>query len=96
MSKNDSEPKRRNKAVVVIVKPYYSPDPNSNNYDQYCQQKLMLHKPFRDESELIQNYTSYAEFEAYTNYLSSVIFPLAYRMTFIYCDNSQMTVAKNK
>ena len=36
-------PKCRNKAVVVIIKPHYSPDPNSNNYDQYCQQKLMLH-----------------------------------------------------
>ena len=69
MSKNDSEPKRRNKAVVVIVKPHYSPDPNGNNYEQYCQQKLMLHKPFRDESELKDNYSSFTE--AYAHYLHS-------------------------
>ena len=52
-SKNDNEP---NKAVVVIVKPYYSRDLNSNSYEQYYQQKFMLHKPFRDESELIEDY----------------------------------------
>ena len=69
MSKNDSEPKRRSKAVVVIVKPYYSPDPNSTSYEQYCKQKLMLHKPFRDESELIDDCTSFID--AYANHLTS-------------------------
>ena len=37
-----SEPSRRRKNVVVIVRPYCSPDPNSPKYEQYCRQKLKL------------------------------------------------------
>ena len=41
-----SEPKRH-KMKVVSIRPYGSPDPTGPKYEQYCQQKLMLHKPFR-------------------------------------------------
>ena len=37
-----SEPSRRRKDVVVMVRPYYSPDPDSPKYEEYCQQKMML------------------------------------------------------
>ena len=46
-----SNPYKRNKAVVVIVRPHYPPDPNGPKYEQYCRQKLMLHKPFYCENE---------------------------------------------
>ena len=35
MSKNDSEPKCGNKAIVDIVKPYYSQGPTGDKYKQY-------------------------------------------------------------
>ena len=43
------DPSRRRKDVVVIVCPYLSPEPNGPNNEQYCRQKLMLYKPFRQE-----------------------------------------------
>ena len=46
-----SEPKHH-RTKVVVVRPYCSTDPNGPNYEQYCQQKLMLHKPFRHIGEL--------------------------------------------
>ena len=36
----------RKKEVVVIVRPYCSPDPEGPKYEQYCWQKLMIHQPF--------------------------------------------------
>ena len=69
MSQADSEPKHRNKTVIIIVKPYYSPDPNGSSYEQYCRQKLMLHKPFRELSELTAGHTSHTD--AYADYLQS-------------------------
>jgi ATP-dependent DNA helicase PIF1 len=69
MSQTDSEPKLRNKTVIVIVKPHYSPDPNGSNYEQYCRQKLMLHKPFRELSELTAGHASHTD--AYADYLQS-------------------------
>ena len=44
-------PKRRNKKVIVIARPYCSPDPEGPNYEQFCQQYLMQHKSFRQISE---------------------------------------------
>ncbi len=41
-----SNPKSQ-KMKIVIVRPHCSPDPDCPKYDQYCQQKLMLHVPFR-------------------------------------------------
>ena len=31
-----SNPSRRRKAVVVIVRPYFSPDPSGPKYEEYC------------------------------------------------------------
>ena len=62
-----SEPSRRSKDVVVIVRPYCSPDPNSPKYEQYCQQKLMLYKPFQHHHDLLAGYEHYST--AYANFL---------------------------
>ena len=50
---SNTEPSKRRKEVVVIVRPYCSPDPHGPKYEQYCQQKLMLHVPFRHQNELL-------------------------------------------
>ena len=63
-----SEPKRH-KTKVVIVRPYCSPDPSGPKYEQYCQYKLMLHKPFRHVDELKADLNTFAE--AYTLFLHS-------------------------
>ena len=39
--------------MVVIVRPYCSPDPEGPKYEQYCRQKLMIHQPFRQVDELL-------------------------------------------
>ncbi len=38
---------KHHKMKIVSVRPYCSFDPNGPKYEQYCQQKLMLHVPFR-------------------------------------------------
>ena len=63
------EPKPRNKKVVVILRPHISPDPDGQNYEQYCKQRLMLYKPFRNETELLSGHESFTE--AYADYLST-------------------------
>ena len=64
-----SDPSHRRKDVVVIVRPYLSPEPNGPNYEQYCRQRLMLYKPFRQEEELLQEADTYAA--AYATFLQS-------------------------
>ena len=64
-----SELSRRAKKVVVIVRPYCSPDPSGSKYEQYCQQKLMLHIPFRQVQELLGDCDTYAA--AYAIFLQS-------------------------
>ena len=44
---------RRQKEVVVIARPYCSPDPNGPMYEQYSKQKLMMHQPFRQLDDLL-------------------------------------------
>ncbi len=68
-----AQPLRRSKAVVVIVRPHYPPDPDGPHFEKYCRQKLMLHKPFRNEQQLLTGVTSYTA--AYTEYLQSVNVP---------------------
>ena len=68
-----SNPTPRRKSVVVIVRPYCSPDPNSPKYDQYCQQKLMLHVPFRHQEELLGDHDTYEA--AYAMFLQSESVP---------------------
>ena len=60
---------RRRKTVMVIVCPYFSPDPSSPKYEEYCRQKLMLHIPFHREEELLGDSDSYAA--AYAIFLQS-------------------------
>ena len=64
-----SHPQRRSKSVVVIVRPHCPPDPNGPKYEQYCCHKLMLHKAFRCESELLSGFDTFAE--AYAEYLQT-------------------------
>ena len=54
---------------VVIVRPYCSPDTNCHKYEQYCQQKVMLHKAFRHVDELKDGCATFAE--AYAVFLQS-------------------------
>ena len=47
-----SVPNRRSKSVIVVIRPYYSPDPAGPQYEQYCRQSLIKHKSFCQISEL--------------------------------------------
>ena len=64
-----NESSHRSREVVVIIKPNYSPQPDSPNYEDYCRQKLMLYKPFRNEANLLCEHRNFVE--AYTSYLQS-------------------------
>ena len=68
-----TEPTHRRKDIIVIVRPYCSPDPNGPNYEQYCRQKLMLHIKFRQLSDLLIGNTTYTE--AYQQVLLSANVP---------------------
>jgi hypothetical protein len=68
-----SEPSKRRKKVVVIIRPYCPPDPHGPKYEQYCQQKLMLHVPFRHQSELLGYNTNFTA--AYADFLQSDSIP---------------------
>ena len=65
----DEEPSARQKEVVVIARPYCSPDPNGPQYEQYCRQKMMLHRPFRHCQELQAGFNTFTE--AYADFLQS-------------------------
>ena len=64
-----SEPSKRRKKVVVIVRPYCPSNPQGPKYEQYCQQKLRLHVPFRHQTELLGNTTTFTA--AYAEFLQS-------------------------
>lgn len=66
-------PTCRRKEVIVVVRPYCSPDPNGPNYEQYCKQKLMLHIKFRQLSDLLMGNATYVE--AYQQFLLSANVP---------------------
>ena len=68
-----TEPTQRRKRVVVITRPYSSPDPNGPKYEQYCQQSLMQHKPFRHITDLLAGCETYAA--AYAIFLQSGCIP---------------------
>ena len=70
-----SEPSLRRKKVVVIVRPYCSPDPHGPKYEQYCQQKLMLHVSFRHRNELLGDSDTFAA--AYATFLQNGNVPLS-------------------
>ena len=69
MPKDLSTVPKRQKIKIVSVRPYCSPDPNGTKYEQYCQQKLMLHVPFRHVDQLKGSCETFTE--AYTIFLQS-------------------------
>ena len=48
----------RKKEMLVISRPYCSPDPDVPQYEQYCREKLMLHQLFRQLENLLAGYQS--------------------------------------
>ena len=64
-----TEPTRRSKQVLVIPRPYSSPDPTSPKYEQYCRQSLMQHKPFLQLSDLLGEFETHVA--AYAVFLQS-------------------------
>ena len=62
-------PNKRNKKVVVITRPYCSPDPAGPKYEQYCQQSLMKHKNFHQFTDLLAGHETYAQ--AYAEFLQT-------------------------
>ena len=48
-----AEPTHRSKCRVVIPRPYISPDPAGEKYEQYCRQSLMQHKSFRQIEDFL-------------------------------------------
>ena len=60
---------KHQKMKIVCVRPYCSPDPDGPKYEQYCQQKLMLHVPFRHVNQLKGDKDTFIE--AYAIFLQS-------------------------
>ena len=75
---DESRPTCRAKEVVVIVRPFLSPEPGGPKYKQYCKQKLMLHKPFRLENDLLENHLTFTE--AFAVSFQQVMSPLLSQM----------------
>ena len=59
----------RKKDVVVIARPYCSPDPAGPHYEQYCRQKLMWYQPFRRLDDLLKGCDNHSD--AYAAFLRS-------------------------
>jgi len=72
-TESSSQPTHRRKSVILIVRPYYPPDKDGPNYEDYCRQKLMLHVCFRHLSDLLQGHHTYAE--VYASFLRSTNVP---------------------
>ena len=64
-----AEPTPRSRHIVVIPRPYVSPDPAGDKYEQYCRQSLMQHKPFCHMDDLLSGCDTYID--AYTAFLQS-------------------------
>ena len=65
----------RKKEVLVIPRPYCSPDLDGPQYEQYCRQKLMLYQPFRQLEDLLADCQSNED--AYAAYLISEKAPIS-------------------
>ena len=65
----NTQPKRRTKKVVVIPRPYCSPNPDGPNYEQYCCQLLMQHKTLWEVNQLKVGHVTFAE--AYATFFQS-------------------------
>ena len=88
-----SKPSRRSKCVVVISRPYCSPDPAGPKYEQYCRQSLMQHKSFRVVDDLLNGYTTFID--AYAAYLQSGSVPPSLRMTSKGCNSTVCVTLRN-
>ena len=64
-----SQIERRTKKVVVIPRPYCSPNPDGPNYEQYCCQLLMQHKTLWEVNQLKAGHVTFAE--AYATFFQS-------------------------
>ena len=64
-----SEPTHRSRRIVVIPRPYCSPDPDGPKYEEYCHQSLMQHKCFRQMHDLLAGNETYVQ--AYVAFLQS-------------------------
>ena len=64
-----AQPTSRSRRIVVIPRPYVSPDPAGDKYEQYCRQSLMQHKPFCHMDDLLSGYDTYID--AYAAFLQS-------------------------
>ena len=67
------QPTRRSRHNVVILRPYFSPDPAGPKYEQYCHQSLMQHRCFRQMDNLLAGSESYID--ACAAFLQSGIIP---------------------
>ena len=65
----------RKKEVLVIPRPYCSPDTDGPQYEQYCRQNLMLHQPFCQLEDLLAGYQSHED--AYAAFLKSEKAPIS-------------------
>ena len=64
-----AEPTHRSRCIVVFPRPYVSPDPAGDKYEQYCRQSLMQHKCLRHSNHIFSGYDSYID--AYASFLWS-------------------------
>ena len=64
-----ADPTPRSRHIIVIPRPYISPDPAGEKYEQYCRQSLMQHKPFHRMEDLLSGHTTYID--AYAAFLQS-------------------------
>lgn len=64
---------KQHKLMVVSIRPYCSHDPRGPKYEQYCQQKLMLHVPFRHINQLKGTCEKFSD--AYMIFLQSANIP---------------------
>ena len=74
-----SEPSRKRKNVVIIVRPYCLPDPSGPKYEQYCQQKLMLYKLFRRQEDLLAGRDALQLHLPYSS--NPAVYPLPFKKT---------------
>jgi len=54
-------PTPRKKDVIVIVRPYCSPDPCGPHCEDYCRHNMTLYQPFRKLTELLGDADKYSE-----------------------------------
>ena len=89
----------RTKEVVVIPRPYCSPDPDGPHYENYCRQKFMLHKPFRKLDDLREGCDTFKD--AFRKFLRSSSVPASladglHRLEMAQTDDSSDTDTVNE